>query len=283
MATRVLITGMNAFDSGKTTFTIQLMKRLQNDESLLEYFKPISGHNYWYRFPHTKRCLELGQLVSYDAYTVRKQFASSIPITISNPVHTLYAPLKTERPSQSYLANTLGLAGWDSVFVTKRLSHPSENGVKSVMLVAQSLLDNDLLIITQEEINKLTSNTDMIPVSSLEEVQSFENQALETMIDGSFSLSEKSADIVFIESFNNSAWPWEGLEYVDHVFTVGPGHVFQYDPERFRKAVMLIHKGTLPIREISLNRVDDLLKPTSRFQLHTSNGLPDSLGRLGIE
>lgn len=274
---------MNPFDSGKTTFTIQLMKKFLKDESRFEYFKPISGHNYWYRYPHTRKCLELGQLVSYDAYTVREHFATSVPISIANPIHTLYAPARTERPSQLNLATTLSLAGWDSVLVAKRFSQPIENNIQSVMLIAESLLENNSVIITQDEMNKLSSESEVISISTLEEVHAFEQQTLETMIDASFNFVEKVADSIFIESFNDSAWPWEGLDYVDRVFTVGPGHLFEYDPERFRKAVFMLHKGLLPIREISLNRVDDLLKPISRYELSSSEGLPESLGHLNIE
>jgi predicted P-loop ATPase/GTPase len=222
-------------------------------------------------------------LVSFDAHSARVHFPTSIPISIANPIHTLYAPAKTERPSRSNLTSTLSLAGWDSVFVAKRYSQPVENDIQSVILIAQSLLDNNSLIISQEEVDKLSSNTEIISVSSLEEVQAFEEQTLETMIDNSLAFVEKSADKIFIESFNDSAWPWEGLDSVDRVFAVGPGHLFEYDPERFRKAVFMLHKGMLPVREISLNRVDELLRPVSRYELVPEKGLPESLGQLELE
>ena len=271
---------MNPHDSGKTSFSIQLMELMLRGNHKVEYFKPLSGHNYWYRYSHTKKCIEFEQLVSYDAAKVRQQYPSNIPILIANPVHTLYAPARTERPSQSNILSTLGLAGWDSVLVAKRYSQPIDAGIQSLMLVAQSLLANDSLIITKEEIEKLSSKAEVIPVSSLEEIHVFENQVLEGMISASFSFLENNSDVVVIESFNNSTWPWEGLEYVDRVFAVGPGHVFQYDPERFRKAVFMQQKSYLPIREITLNRVDELLKPISRYHLAPSSEIPEDLVKL---
>jgi predicted P-loop ATPase/GTPase len=271
---------MNPHDSGKTTFAIQLMQVIHQNDNEVEYFKPLSGHNYWYHYSHTKKCLESEQLVSYDAERVRQNHPSDIPILIANPVHTLYAPARTERPSQSNILTTLGLAGWDSILVAKRFSQPIENGIQSIMLVAQSLLANNSLIMSQKEIERLSSNAETIPVSSLEDIQAFENQVLESMISASFSYLEDTSDVIVIESFNNSAWPWERLEYVDRVFAVGPGHLFQYEPGRFQKAAFMLQRPSLPIREVTLNRIDELLKPISRYQLSPSNGLPKDFEKL---
>jgi predicted P-loop ATPase/GTPase len=283
VSTRILITGMNAHDSGKTTFAIQYLDKLLKDGYSVEYFKPISGHNYWYHNSHTRTCVELGQLFSLDAKKVRQQYSSKVHIYTTNPIHTLYVPAKIERPSQVYFTTTLALAGWDAVLIMKRISQSSEKGVHSVMLVANSLLADDLLLISREEVDKLSSSSEIIPISTMEEIYAFEEQCLESRIQTSFEYLENSAEIIVIESFNNSAWPWENLDYVDKVFTVGPGHIFQYDPERFRKATFMLKRGSLPIREVTLNRVDDLLKPVLRIPLAPLKGLPESIKQMTIE
>jgi predicted P-loop ATPase/GTPase len=283
VATRILITGMMAHDSGKTTFAIQFLEKILKDGYNVEYFKPISGHNYWYHYLHTRNCVESGQLFSLDALKVRQNYSSKVHVYTTNPVHTLYVPAKIERPSQVYLTTTLALAGWDAILAMKRISQSSDSGIKSVMLVANSLVQDDMLLISPEEVGKLSSKSEIVPVTTMEELYAFEKQCLESMIQTSFEYLENITDIILIESFNNSAWPWEELENVDKVFTVGPGHLFQYDPERYRKAAFMLQRSSLPIREVTINRVDDLLKPVSQVPLLPSKGLSESLEQLDIE
>jgi len=70
LAIRVLLVGMSSFDSGKTQVAIQLSKALSADNYSIEYFKPLSGHNYWYNYDHTKVCLDKRILVSMDTMRV---------------------------------------------------------------------------------------------------------------------------------------------------------------------------------------------------------------------
>jgi predicted P-loop ATPase/GTPase len=214
---------------------------------------------------------------------LRKHYSSKVHIYTTNPVHSLYVPARIKRPSQVYLTTTLALAGWDAILAMKRISQSSDNGIRSVILTANSLVTDDLLIISSEEVDKLSSSSEIVPVTTMEELYAFEQQCLESMIQTSFEYLENSTDVILIESFNNSAWPWEELDNVDKVFTIGPGHLFQYDPERFRKATFMLQRGSLPIREVTTSRVDDLLKPISHLPLLPSKSLSESLGQLDIE
>ena len=121
MAKRVLLVGMNSFDSGKTQFAIRLSRILLEEDHSVEYFKPLSGHNYWYNHEHTKTCLQNGVLASKDAINVRKFLNPKSPIELANPVHNLFVPMRLEKPLQN-LTNTLGLAGASSV-LTMDLLH----------------------------------------------------------------------------------------------------------------------------------------------------------------
>jgi predicted P-loop ATPase/GTPase len=85
-------------------------------------------------------------------------------------------------------------------------------------------------------------------------------------VSASFAEVEKLADWVIIESFNDSPWPWDGLTTVDAVLVAGPGVVFSYDPEKFRKASYLMSRGRLPIREVTFNRIVDLIRPLAHLR-----------------
>jgi predicted P-loop ATPase/GTPase len=273
---------MNSFDSGKTQVAIRLSRLLSEEGHSIEYFKPLSGHNYWYNYEHTKTCLQKGVLASKDALKIRKFLNPRSPIELANPVHNLFVPMRLEKPLQT-LPNTLGLAGASSVLTMERFSRPNASGIDTTVLVAQRLVEEERLIIKQEEVGMLTRGAGILSVNNLEEVQEFERLNFEKHVTDSFAEVEKSADVVMIEGFNNAAWPWDGLESVDAVLLVSPGHIFTYDPERFRKAAYLMNRGSLPIREVTFGRISDLIKPLNRLEIRPESEIKsDDLEHLGL-
>ncbi len=272
MSHRVLVLGMSPFDSGKTEMSIRLAKFLQQEGHTVEYFKPASGSNYWYKYDHIRHCVRTGHLISVDATRARKQLGSHVSPLMTNPVHSLFVPSRLTRPIRPY-PNTLGLAGWDSFLVLQRFSRPAGGVVQSTMLVADALIDNSTVIIPREEVDALTQFARTISVNSLEEAQAYERDLYEDSVTASFAVVEKHADVVVIESFNNSAWPWDGLDQVDVVLVVGPGQAFTYDPWKFRRAVEFTRRGKEPIGQVTVGRVVDLVSPLRRLELRPGIGL----------
>ncbi len=282
MAIRVLLVGMSSFDSGKTQVAIQLSKALSADNYSIEYFKPLSGHNYWYNYDHTKVCLDKRILVSMDTMRVREFINPKSPIELANPIHTLFVPMRMEKPLEN-LTSSLGLSGSSSILTMMRFSRPTDSSIDTTILVAQRLVEEERLIIKQEEVGMLSTGAAIVQVSDLEGVQEFERLNFERHVSDSFSEVERSADVVIIEGFNDAAWLWDGLDYVDVVLLVSPAHIFSYDPERFRQAVYLVSRGNLPIREVTFGRISDLLKPLSRLEISPDGELSiDELERHGI-
>ncbi len=279
---RILIVGTNSFDSGKTHIAMQLGKILKDSGQSIEYFKPISGHNYWYNYEHTKYCLEIGELVSKDATIMKKNLGLTTPGVLTNPIHSLFVPARIERPLQN-INGMLGIGGSSAVLVMQRFSFPKDNKSDSTVLIADSLIENGNVIIGYDEVGKLTEGVSVLSVENLQDFQEFEDLHYEKYVSESFAHIEKQADTVIIESFNDSTWPWDHLQSADYVLAVSPGHVFGYDPERFRKASYLSKRNTLPIREVTFGRISDLLKPSSRVEISPGKGLDAShLKTLGI-
>ena len=280
---RILIVGANSFDSGKTRLAIDLGKTLKESGESVGYFKPVSGHNYWYNYEHTKRCLENGKLVSKDASRVKEELGLKNDLYLINPIHSLFVPARIGRPLEN-IRSSLGLAGASSVLVMQRFSQPVDNGFDTTMLIADSLLEEERVILGLDEMGKLSHNSSILTANNFETFQEFENQHFENIVSSAFSEVEKSADTIIIESFNDSAWPWENLLEVDHVLVATPGHIFYYDQERYRKAIFLYHKGRLPIREVTFSRMSDLLKPTHRLEIRPDTELYcGKLALIGIE
>ncbi len=280
---RILIVGANSFDSGKTRLAVELGKGLQDSGQSVEYFKPVSGHNYWYNHEHTRQCLEIGKLVSKDASHVKKELDLKNDLFLMNPIHSLFVPARIEKPLQN-LHSSLGLAGGSSILVMQRFSRPVDEEFDTTMLIADSLVEEERVIIGLEETGKLSHNSSIFSAHNLETFQEFEHQHFENYVSESFAQIEKSAENIIIESFNDAAWPWESLLEVDHVLVVTPGHIFGYDPERFRKATFLYHKERLPIREVTFSRMSDLLKPINRVEIKPGTVLDcDKLTKIEIE
>ena len=269
---RALIIGANIFDSGKTQLAINLGQALIESGLSVGYFKPVSGHNYWYNHEHTKWCLERGWLVSKDATRVKDALRIKSDLRLMNPIHSLFVPARIGRPLQN-IPNSLALSGSTSVLVMQRFSEPTRREVDTTILVANELVESQQLMIRPDEIGRLSHGAAILNANSLEAFQEYEHLHYEASVTTSFAYIERETDLIIIESFNDSAWPWESLESVDNVLVTSPGHVFRYDPERFRKAAFLMKRGNLPIREVTVGRMSDLLKPTAVIDIEPSTSL----------
>ncbi len=257
---------MNEFDSGKTTVSKNLAQLLGDMGFRVEYFKPLSGHNYWFHYEHTQRCLERGELVSYDAWRLAKVTDTQLPLTVINPIHNLFVPATIDTPNPIF-TNSLAQLGWDSVLVMKRITQVIDDVVENRLLVAEDLIRAHSVVLSTDEMQRLTSGNQIIPIKSLEEAQAFQDAVYEGVLNEALAYVEESADVVIIESFNNSLWPWEGLHAVDAFLHVGPGHMFLYAPEKMKRAVDYAKRHGEPIRSVTGPRVYDLLKPLRRIRL----------------
>lgn len=282
MAKRILVLGFISFDSGKTVIAGNIARILSNIGLKVEYFKPVSGHNHWFKHDHSKRCISEGKLYSSDAAAVREHLESDIPIEIANPIHSLFVPAIRDRPNQ-HVISSLGVGGWDAVLAMQRFSRPENGRPVSTTLVAESLINEGRLMLSIEEASALSKDTEIQTIASLEEAQAFEFTAFERVVNDSFEVIDNKGDVVIIEGFNNTAWPWEGLDHVDVVITVGPGHIFTYNPERYRKGSFLVKYGSQPIRDVPFTRVSEMIRPLKRLLLKPGQAMTlEDMTVLGI-
>ncbi len=78
-----------------------------------------------------------------------------------------------------------------------------------------------------------------------------------------------------IESFNDSVWPWRGLNNVDRVLAVGPAHVFEYPSAKFVNAVRMYDRYETGPRNITYQNIAEVVRPTKEFILRPIHGLHD--------
>ncbi len=266
---------MLPFDSGKTTVARQIVRTLHDKGHAVEYFKPVSGHNYWYRFEHTEECLRRRMLLSYDVVRIEPLLNDTVHPFVRNPAHSLYVPARLDTYARPRFS-TFGLAGWESHIVMERLSHSSSNGdIDSEMLIADSLIDSGTVIISREEAECLSTSTRRVHVSTIEALQRFESEHLDRYVSSCFELLERTAEVLVIESFSDSVWPWRGLDRIDRVFAVGPAHLFEYPSDKFVRAIELYDRPDAEIRNITYQSIAEVVHPIRRLILRPMNGLSE--------
>ncbi|NWF95752.1 MAG: hypothetical protein HXY34_06385 [Candidatus Thorarchaeota archaeon] len=280
MATRILITGILPFDSGKTSLARQLVQGFVDSGVRTEYFKPTSGHNYWYRSEHTAKCVDEGLLYSFDLRRLVELLPSGVPVQLRNPVHSLFCPAVLDDRTRAPVT-TLGLAGWESHLVMQRFTRPRTMGHEDTVLVAERLVREGLVLISEREVAQLVGDAARVSVESLDDCLGFEQVHLEECVSECFAFLEKRADTIVVESFNDSVWPWSGLSSVDMVLSVGPGQLFHYSAAKVRAAADLYTREGHSTREVTFSRVSDLIRPVKRYRLYTGTGLsPQDLRQL---
>lgn len=89
----LLVVGLLTYNSGKTVFARALAREMAHRKMEPGVFKPQSAHNYWDHLSHSRRCMELGRLVSRDALELQAAAQDRTPIEVINPHHQLFCPL----------------------------------------------------------------------------------------------------------------------------------------------------------------------------------------------
>ncbi len=88
----ILINGLFAYNSGKTTFGRALAAEMASRGLAPGVMKPHSAHNFWDMYAHSLTCLNIGKLVSRDALQLAEAARLPLPIEVLNPHHQLLCP-----------------------------------------------------------------------------------------------------------------------------------------------------------------------------------------------
>ncbi|MEM4734816.1 MAG: hypothetical protein QXS20_03780 [Candidatus Thorarchaeota archaeon] len=272
MALRILILGINPFDSGKTTLALQLGSWLVSQGRSVNYFKPVSGHNYWYRHEHTVVCTNERALISADATAFSRAVGSDLPIVLMNPVHTLFVPARLDSRGQPPVSS-LGFAGWDSFLVMQRFTNADGENLRSTVLVASHLIDNDTVMLSTDEAMALVGQATVMVVDRLDQFTEFEHHNLNRCVSSCYRRVESCSQIVLIESFNDSVWPWSELDRVDVVIAVGPGNLLEFDADKVKRAVDHLCRPESDIRAVTFPMMREMIRPMRNYRLVPRVGL----------
>lgn len=145
----ILVNGLMTYNSGKTLFARALAQEMVHRGFQLGVFKPQSAHNYWDHLSHSKRCGEMGKLVSRDALELREASGDHSPIEVINPHHQLFCPLDVLKVWE---ARPGARPTGDDELLAERMTLPAPEGALSTLYVNR---DSKLFIAEEDFLSAL--------------------------------------------------------------------------------------------------------------------------------
>ncbi|BFH72498.1 hypothetical protein SJAV_04420 [Sulfurisphaera javensis] len=221
---KILVNGLLQYDSGKTTFSLHLLRELKNLGYNFRPLKPIAGHNVWFSFSTLLRSKELGILAGNDA--LKYYDDTGLRIEEINPFALLIAPpdlekLRMDVRLYNELVN-LGLPIMVRYFDGSKVYHFYSSSYLSIIPDSIKTYLKDFI----NEVNAIN----------------LQPEKLKELVDSSphiadYVVSLLSNSNLIIESYNDALAPTILSTHVDLVFAVSPGKVFLL--EDFKKVLQL--------------------------------------------
>jgi len=263
--TRILISGLLAFNSGKTSVALSIASSAVEKGIYTGICKPISAFNAWYQYGSVIQSIKTGKLLGEDVCRLHRAVNSDEKIEIESPVVFLHAPPDPERVGwDTSMYTAMGLS---DVTVVYRISDCEDT---RHYVVSGNL--KRLSTVMRKKIENLLEFLQPPPIESgkfvLEEILT----GGRTIADECVEYLAEKYDVLVIESFNNASAPTSRSLDVEKVVVVAPGKLAVYSGRDYRRAMYAISDIRAPWR-ITVDNLVSLLKPENVMELQ-----PDSRG-----
>lgn len=224
---RILVNGLLPFESGKTTFSLFILKEFKNSGIRIRPLKPVAGHNAWYSYNTLIRSQEIGLLAGNDALKYYDE--SHLDVREINPFAALFSPVDLESLQYNIdYYNTLMSSGFP-VLVRISCGQDDYYGIDYRNLVPRSISNALEQLFTQFQPHIISINE------------------IRNIIDSSWKIADACITRIFdnkenllVESYNDASGPTNLSIYVDVVFLVTPGKAFAIKGDEFRKIVSFL-------------------------------------------
>jgi predicted P-loop ATPase/GTPase len=244
---KLLVSGVDRVDAGKTTFSVGLCHEISATG-----FKPRAGNDYWFDHDDYRRAIEDGRLYGKDAARLAAVSPGDPTPESLNPVHRLWTPVPGPRKG------LLGQAG------------------REVLLDrVGSATDPTFVVNAEADLpDSLTEALSLDGVERVRTVPEFNDAMAEYHRPATAALGERigAADRAVVESYGDIAVPFEGF-VPDAVAVVEPRRARVFDGERYANAREVAggsaREGRLEEKVID---VLDLLEPRAGVALPALSG-----------
>lgn len=264
----VLVNGLLAFNAGKTSVAAAILRRARAEGLDMGVLKPRSAHNYWEHYDHSRRCQELGLLVSRDALELRDLTADPPPPELVNPHHQLLCPLDLLRirADQEHL-----LGRRDELILAERLT--GADGRSTLFLNRRP----DRFVAPEAFVEALTAKAHRVVEFTSSPVE--EGLApFEEATRGVFEGARRDREHLVVESFSDVVLPvpMESDE-VDLVVSVGGSLVLFFRPTDLARAMEVVRSQRMSdflryLKPLATFRVPHLTAAEREAELDTAYG-----------
>ena len=250
---RLLVVGYAEYDSGKTSLTLQLIRKLRAGGRRVIAAKPIAGHSAWYQYETVVHSAELGLLVGEDAYRIAVELGMLSRVAVLNPVDLLISPLDPFK-ARGRVEEPLNIALMRITLCSK------PGGISVVHYVCDEVLEKAPPTVAnaiRELASKLRPKPKLISLELAkrllwEEAGPYADKCIKLLID--------ECEDLIVESFNNAATPTPSSLETDYVLAVAPGRIDVFEGSEYRKAVEVL--ATLGMwTSLTVGEVSRYIKP----------------------
>jgi len=231
---QVFVCGVFSESSGKTTLCRALIEYVASMGIKVSAFKPLSGHSFWQQYDYYLECLRVGSVFCEDAYEMWKLVNVKIPIEALNPADILTTiPNIAKLIDKNSINNIFNSTIYNWMYIG-RFTIAHKEGLEHIIYYNV----NEDIIPLDEIIKKLKIKISrLIPISEFSEFIKIHEEYYYNAVDSCYRLVSKSSDLLVVEGFNDSIYPWSGVENSTIVLAVSPGHIIIYNTKEFYKAI----------------------------------------------
>ena len=244
---KILVIGVLRYESGKTSFALELLNSFKEVGIDVYPYKPIGGHSGWYQYTTIINSIKLGKLVGEDAYHYAEAINCIECIEEISPLDFLLVPYDIKF-YQNRIRRYIDLI--DDVFkqiILVRLTTIIDDDFRTVHYLVK---DNYKYVLESMEnvLRDLIKSIKYTMEIGAEELASLIlNPELYRVLDNILAYHESRHELILIESFNDVALPIPSAVNSSYVIVVAPGRVLLYDGNNFRRAVEIVSDVFRPL------------------------------------
>ena len=244
--------------------TIALIKNLERRGIKSGAFKPLAGHSLWWQHESYLKSLKMGTLFGMDAYRLWTATGRAVPIEMINPADVLLSvPILSKRiippvPSSSF--------DW---FVLGRFTECGE-GIRHIIYWRAPTLPE--VMDASELLRKIVRRaSETFEIRSLEEYVELHKKYYFSSVESCYEAISNEFEEVVVESFNDSVYPWRGVEKADLVVVSAPPEIQIYSTQEFFAAIRSFGDPYIKtysdifeaLRPIEVIRIRPVARPTA--------------------
>ena len=265
---KILIAGILAFESGKTTLALGLAREFRSRGFSVGYLKPVAGHNGWFQQDTVEYTRATGVLVGHDAYVVASELGLTREIPILNPLDILTLPLDpflkdlTLRRYLDYMSSSLRTA------VLVRFSKIGESGIANNYFVVGenvSRLSSVSLALYNTIISVIGESNSFTEISTMKLEDLMNNPETYKEIDRTTGMLQ-GREVMLVEGYNDVSAPTPSSCESDYAIAVAPTIAALYDGSKYCRGIQVLSPNR-PWLARTVSVLELIGKPLRKFNI----------------